>query len=160
MPRAIPQGVNWKYDAATHTSTPGDLTALERTATALRDDIRKMPATMPERATAEARLRALDTAIADARKSAAASPVRSVRIVHRHHFSSKLQRMSVIARVEMAAAAGTSSSGSGVGMWSGTYCLVKGSPEALQPLLAPGSTPSWFSGESWMHTSVTVGTPL
>ena len=66
--------------------------------------------------------------------------MRSVRILGRHHFASALQRMSTVADVEGA-------NGGGVAR----HCLVKGSPEALKPLLAcvrvvRGIVP-WFGRE-------------
>ena len=62
----------------------------------------------------------------------------SVRIVHRHHFSSALGRMSVIAQVKGLQEGSHSEAG---------MCLVKGSPEAIGPLLATsgeGAKPAWF----------------
>jgi len=52
-----------------------------------------------------------------------------IEIVHRHHFSAKLQRMSVIAKIR-------------IGKKVAHYSLVKGSPEALQPLLL--DCPNYF----------------
>ena len=92
-----------------------------------------------ERAAAEKRLKALDNTIAAHKRLASACPIRSTRILHRYHFSSKLQRMSVVCTVD--AIAGSS-------MRSGKYCLVKGSPEALRVLFAPGACPPWFAGET------------
>ena len=63
-----------------------------------------------------------------ARKAAALCKGLSVRIHHRHHFSSSLGRMSVIAH-----ARGHPS------MPDSVMCLVKGSPEAVGPLLAKGA---------------------
>lgn len=57
---------------------------------------------------------------------------RRVRIVSRYHFSSALQRMSVIAEV-------TTLEGR-----SRCAALVKGSPEAIKSLLAKGSAPAWY----------------
>eukprot|EP00501_MAST-03F_sp_TOSAG23-6_P000377 GSMAST32.ASY1.ANO1.386.1 assembled CDS len=68
------------------------------------------------------------------------SAVSSSKILHRYHFSSKLQRMSVVCKVE----------GRQNGLSSGKYCLVKGSPEALRSLLAEGAAPSWYD-ESYRH---------
>ena len=54
----------------------------------------------------------------------------SARILHRHHFASKLQRMSVLASVAVSSGSSTP---------SGLYVLVKGSPEALFDLLSKSS---------------------
>eukprot|EP00051_Salpingoeca_urceolata_P028599 m.487572 g.487572 ORF g.487572 m.487572 type:complete len:1322 (-) comp25148_c0_seq1:70-4035(-) len=61
----------------------------------------------------------------------AAGPTAS--IIHRHHFTSKLQRMSVIARVQETAR----SQGE---LW----VLAKGSAEVIGSLLVPSSKPAWY----------------
>ncbi|KAJ8599753.1 hypothetical protein CTAYLR_003391 [Chrysophaeum taylorii] len=61
------------------------------------------------------------------------SAYRRVRIVSRYHFSSALQRMSVVAEVTT------------VESRSSKYAaLVKGSPEAIKSLLAEGTAPAWY----------------
>ncbi|EGB05969.1 hypothetical protein AURANDRAFT_38218 [Aureococcus anophagefferens] len=60
------------------------------------------------------------------------APPRKVTIRSRFHFSSALQRMSVVADVADDNGAVTTST------------LVKGSPEAVAALLAPGAKPAWF----------------
>ncbi|KAH8073943.1 calcium-transporting ATPase [Aureococcus anophagefferens] len=60
------------------------------------------------------------------------APPRRVTIRSRFHFSSALQRMSVVADVADDNGAVTTST------------LVKGSPEAVAALLAPGAKPAWF----------------
>ncbi|KNC52742.1 P-type ATPase superfamily [Thecamonas trahens ATCC 50062] len=65
--------------------------------------------------------------------SSSSSP--TVRILHRHHFASKLQRMSVLAAVKQSPTASAE-------LWA----LVKGSPEAVAKLLAPTSgLSSWYN---------------
>uniref|UniRef100_A0AAV1TWU3 P-type ATPase A domain-containing protein n=1 Tax=Peronospora matthiolae TaxID=2874970 RepID=A0AAV1TWU3_9STRA len=56
----------------------------------------------------------------------------SVQIMHRNHFASKLQRMSVVARVNLG--------DKGVQVRS----LVKGSPEAVATLMRPDCIPDWY----------------
>lgn len=55
-----------------------------------------------------------------------------VTVLHRYAFSSKLQRMSVVARVK--------ADGRSEEVW----VLTKGSPEAVQALLGPGETPGGY----------------
>jgi magnesium-transporting ATPase (P-type) len=74
---------------------------------------------------------ALDAAASAAKESAQRSLVNSVRVLQRHHFSSTLQRMSVVVTCQ------------GREPFSGLYCLVKGSPEALLPLMNPAQLPTW-----------------
>ena len=58
-----------------------------------------------------------------------------ISIVKRHHFSSKLQRMSVVAELSMDGGAPLTAS------------LVKGSPEMIRTLLKAGSVPAWYDEE-------------
>jgi manganese-transporting P-type ATPase len=76
---------------------------------------------------------ALDAAAATAKDSAQRSLVNTVRVLQRHHFSSALQRMSVVVSCQ------------GREPYSGLYCLVKGSPEALLPLMDPSKLPKWWA---------------
>lgn len=65
-------------------------------------------------------------------------PAGCLHIVARHHFSSKLQRMSVVVRAGLPAS-GTAVSGQGAPK---ALVLVKGSPEAIAKLLAPAAAAS------------------
>lgn len=58
----------------------------------------------------------------------------AVEILHRYHFTSKLQRMSVIAKVK------------GVNNKQHLRCLVKGSPESIRKILSTtrSSCPDWY----------------
>ena len=56
-----------------------------------------------------------------------------VRILHRYHFKSKLQRMSVLASVQEGSHKPT------------LQVLTKGSPEAIGKLLVDGNKPSWYT---------------
>ena len=62
------------------------------------------------------------------------SAVESVRIHQRHHFASKLQRMSVVCNVFAPRSPHL----------HGQCCLVKGSPEAVGALLRANSRPQWY----------------
>ena len=118
--------------SASATARPGAFRALEsalRTVRAKADEWDAMPAAQRPvptqaggdtyRATADAfraRIGELEAALAGARRKAQASPFRGgARIVQRHHFSSALQRMSVVACVN------ESGAGSGDGQW---YCCI------------------------------------
>ena len=63
------------------------------------------------------------------------SAIESVRIQERHHFASKLQRMSVVCNVVAPGRADL----------HGQCCLVKGSPEAIGALLHTNSRPVWYN---------------
>jgi len=69
----------------------------------------------------------------EAENRARRSSVRCVKILHRFHFQSKLQRMSVLADVTVSGGA------------TRRAALVKGSPEALFPLLEKEAAPEWFT---------------
>eukprot|EP00667_Euglena_gracilis_P000330 EG_transcript_331 len=126
------RGVEWRYDAATQTAQPGNWETKERASAALEEQVKVMapgPARDQAQQQLETTLQALEAAKAKAHKC----PL-TVRIVHRFHFSSQLQRMSVVCEV-------ADPSGAVPG---GRRALVKGSPEALRTLLVPDSAPPWF----------------
>jgi magnesium-transporting ATPase (P-type) len=79
--------------------------------------VQKSPEQMEE---VRKKLAVLTKRFADVTAANGACAVKSVHIVHRHRFSSKLQRMSVVCDV----------AGQNGGM-TGGCCLVKGSPEAI-----------------------------
>eukprot|EP01127_Copromyxa_protea_P019679 TRINITY_DN6440_c0_g1_i1.p1 TRINITY_DN6440_c0_g1~~TRINITY_DN6440_c0_g1_i1.p1 ORF type:complete len:1356 (+),score=374.54 TRINITY_DN6440_c0_g1_i1:25-4092(+) len=56
-----------------------------------------------------------------------------IQTMHHFHFASKLQRMSVVAKVN-----------DGISTKPRLMSLVKGSPEIIETLLIPGSKPSWY----------------
>jgi len=151
-------GVGWAYDAAKETAVPGDLRVISKAVVTLKAQLAEgqrrisaagqpsaaaaagqtqpTPAGAPSHeAVAEMKknLATLEGKAAEVAAANAKSTVKSVHIVHRHHFSSKLQRMSVVCDV-----AGQN------GGPSGACCLVKGSPEAVGALLAPGAKPEWY----------------
>ena len=81
----------------------------------------------------------LKTNVEDARRKAGLQHYQTIEVAHRYHFSSALQRMSVIARCsENKPLTG--------GTKGGDYkALVKGSPEAVGSLLADGAKPVWYT---------------
>jgi len=150
------EGVEWSYDHATQTATPGQWRTLDKTIALIREkldqDSKKAaqaaqaahqgatgplmapPQSMPPaaRERLEKDLATAEERLATAKRAAASAPMASVRIVARHHFSSALGRMSTVAEVTPR------------GGQPETRCLVKGSPEAVLPLIAPSSCPAWF----------------
>ncbi|CAE7413510.1 PDR2 [Symbiodinium pilosum] len=67
--------------------------------------------------------------------------IKRARILQRFHFASQLQRMAVIAEVAVSDNAILNLNMEGQ---AGNYVLVKGSPEALKPLLAANAAPRWY----------------
>ena len=145
-------GIAWRYDHATQTARPGDTAATERAIVALQLKLEPPPppADAPtgltgqplppppplgaqERERTAAELAEAKARLAAAQAKAAACGAASVRILHRHHFSSELQRMSAVVEV--------TPKGGGA---AECRCLVKGSPEAVLLLLAPGAAPEWY----------------
>lgn len=103
-------GVQWRYDPKRQTAYPGDTTLLDKQLTSLRAKLYPpapadgAPPAAPL-ATGEANklkdeIVELEKKIGAIKSAGASCEVKSVRIVHRHHFSSALQRMSTIAIVE------------------------------------------------------------
>ena len=87
----------------------------------------------PGKEKGEKKLKDLEASIKAQKNRADSSPISTVRILHRHHFSSELQRMSVVVDVKRKHGASASPA-----ITEGKYCLVKGSPEAVETLLAKG----------------------
>eukprot|EP00041_Stephanoeca_diplocostata_P039356 m.1618071 g.1618071 ORF g.1618071 m.1618071 type:complete len:1536 (+) comp25376_c1_seq1:138-4745(+) len=131
-------GVQWTYDAATQTGKPGNW--------AKRSEAKdKAAASIASASNAEAKARleqrveSLTKSIAESQRHVEALPVASVKILGRHHFSSKLQRMSTVGMVT-----GKSTSMGGGAKGSRPCVFVKGSPEAIKTLLVPGAVPAWY----------------
>ena len=144
------KGIGWQYDPNENTARPGAWAELLEKATTCKEEAEKLgeqkyaAPTAAEAKRLEARheeklkiAAAAEAAAAEDRSRAEAIPVSSVHILHRFHFASRLQRMSVIIDVE--AKEGTEEAAP-----RGKYALVKGSPEALGALLAEGSAPPWY----------------
>ncbi|CAE8582444.1 unnamed protein product [Polarella glacialis] len=112
------EAIGWAYDAEVEVAKP-----VESSTLALTDGESK------------------DSKGSKASSKAGKHPVKAVQIVQRFHFASALQRMAVV--VEVSAEKGD---GPVPGLISGPgrYSLVKGSPEALRPLLVKDSAPPWF----------------
>ncbi|KAL1529584.1 hypothetical protein AB1Y20_000527 [Prymnesium parvum] len=135
-------GVKWRYDHSSQTAFPGDTTDLSKRVHALKMKLEPpplaegVPAPAPPSATDAEKMKkeieATQKTIKEITTAAERSDVKSVRILHRHHFSSALQRMSTLASV-------TNRSGG-----QEIRCLVKGSPEAVGRLLSEGGKPAWY----------------
>jgi len=146
------KGVQWGFDAKTQEAAPGDLQTLHQASLALKNkidqqlrDIDEMSAKQP--APSKVVLEALQKGLAGLREQqskledtikestavAGKSPIQAIQIVERYHFSSKLQRMSVLCKIRKKGSTSFNSK---------ARCLVKGSPEALQPLIK--NVPTWY----------------
>lgn len=79
--------------------------------------------------------------LAAAQRKASNALYQRVQVLQRHHFSSKLQRMSVITICNNEQDKGLASKTSS--QTNELYCLVKGSPEAIKSLLVADHIPSW-----------------
>lgn len=124
-------GAGWHYDASNQSAAPENPSQKEKAVNELK--IRLSATDAAEKQVLEKRLVALEKSLAQTISVASRSEVKSVKILQRHHFSSALQRMSVVCDV------------TGVnGGKSGLCCLVKGSPEAIKGLLRNGTAPQWY----------------
>lgn len=143
------KGVQWSYNPKTSQSKPGDLDTINSAIEKLKEEINELQnkqrqpnlpkaeldviqKSLPEKSE---QLKKLVKAVDDAKKRAESSPLQAIEILHRFHFSSKLQRMSVICKLKKKGSSSFSPN---------MVCLVKGSPEAIGSLLAPGNEPSWY----------------
>jgi magnesium-transporting ATPase (P-type) len=125
------RGVDWRYEAKTQTAKPGNWEGKETQIEQLKSTRQKMESGSVQKAEADAKVAELTQMIHNDKERAGRSPIQAVVIKHRYHFSSQLQRMSVIAAVSKGGA-------------TSNHCLVKGSPEALGKLLAKGASPSYY----------------
>ena len=102
------KGIGWQYDPNENTARPGARAELFEKATSCKEEAEKLAAqkdAVPTAAEAkrfearhEEKLKIV--AVAEERSRAEAIPVSSVHILHRFHFASRLERMSVIVDVE------------------------------------------------------------
>eukprot|EP00928_Gymnodinium_smaydae_P020651 TRINITY_DN17989_c0_g1_i1.p1 TRINITY_DN17989_c0_g1~~TRINITY_DN17989_c0_g1_i1.p1 ORF type:complete len:1587 (+),score=333.95 TRINITY_DN17989_c0_g1_i1:53-4813(+) len=127
------KGIEWRYESKSNSSLPGDWVTTEKAIENLQTTIKNFTAEEKDKKeAAEKQLVDARHRVTAAKAKASVSPLKSVKIKHRHHFSSKLQRMSVVAHVERDASP------------KGLVCLVKGSPEAIKELMLPGAAPDWY----------------
>ena len=124
-------GVQWSYDVKSQTASPGNWKKRQEVVEKQQADLATVPAANKKLATDK--LKKLEDSIATSMQVADRTPIKSVKILNRHHFSSKLQRMSVVCT-----AVGKN------GGPSGQICLVKGSPEMIKTLLKQDEVPSWY----------------
>jgi len=75
----------------------------------------------------------LEQKLKESTADAARSKFKSIKILERFHFSSKLQRMSVLCQAKLKS-----------GDASELFALVKGSPEAISKLLRKDAQPKWY----------------
>ena len=135
------KGVGWKYDAVKEVCSPGDWEAEQKAADNAKKELETLKDNQGARIPIEERLKVLENKIQLSQQKAKDSPVRQTRIIRRHHFASKLQRMSVVAQIN----------GKSDFVAGSHACLVKGSAEALLPLMKPESLPPWYEG---MHMTM------
>ena len=121
-----------RYDHKTETARPGNWDAKEKKLATLTTEKAKLVPESVQMAEANAKIQELKTLVEEDKARAESCTVQSVKIKNRFHFASLLQRMSVIADVE-------SKTGE-----TCQHCLVKGSPEAILKLIAPGSVPAYY----------------
>lgn len=136
---AAMQGIEWHWDAGTSTATPdGAVRKAVKTLTALQERaVRHQQMTQDLRGPNHGKeLQGLQKAIQlqeekvrHEKSKPNNAKYEALVVEQRHHFSSKLQRMSVVCRAK-------------TGEW---FCLVKGSPEALKQLMTSSAIPSWYT---------------
>ena len=96
------KAAHWRYDPKENTARPGDWGEMEKNANELKDDIESMKKdgkTKPEDiAKASKRYQELLQLVVDEKKKYGSINM-DVKIITRHHFASKLQRMSTVCQV-------------------------------------------------------------
>lgn len=157
------RSVGWSFDASAALSKPCEAEAkkghVEEAKRELQQLISSQEAgkvyTTPdgaakERAEKEQVVKAAEEALRAAEARDAAHPIEAVRILQRYRFASKLQRSCTVVHVSMRknhkqGSGDTATAVHGLNaLKCGRYALVKGSPEALEPLMASGARPAWY----------------
>ncbi len=146
------KGVEWGWNAATSTAYPGaTIPLLSKALDILKkelQDLTKPPSSdappaimMPQNSSHLAskqeakrkQIEAVEKNILLSENRLKNAMYKEVQVLHRHHFSSQLQRMSVVCKCRNN---GTNN--------DDYYGLVKGSPEAILRLLKPSAVPTWY----------------
>ena len=133
---AAMKGVQWRFDPKSQCARPGDFSVLEAAIHAVDAQIATLPANAGKPLDAlRERKATLAASLKKARDEAQKCAVQEIRILHRFHFASKLQRMCVVCKVRRR----------GSNSFEETpTCLVKGSPEAVGALLVDSERPEWY----------------
>lgn len=149
------KGVEWSWDAKSSTATPGGSISTQTSAlNLLKNKLKEVnevptPQHSQHQQQHKAVVDSITSQIVECEKRISESKIKmskafcsSVRVLQRHHFSSSLQRMSVVCKCITTS---TSSSGS-KSSTTENYCLVKGSPEAIYGLLENDGDmcPTWY----------------
>jgi cation-transporting ATPase 13A1 len=151
------KAIDWHWEGPTSTASPdGAVRRYQYGLTIAATHKRKLLSTPQDQRTPnygkeienlDKEIKNFETKIDQSKRKASAALYSNVQVLQRHHFSSALQRMSVVVKcnnrgtglVGTMQNTGSSSSGD---HW---YCLVKGSPEALKKLILPDHLPSWYT---------------
>jgi cation-transporting ATPase 13A1 len=137
---AAMKGVEWRWEATTSTAKPGIWHIQERAISFLKKKIIELNSVAVvsrklDHATSlieiEKQIKELNEKIFLAKEKSSYAMFNAVQVITRHHFSSKLQRMSVVCKCDS----------NGEAEW---YCLVKGSPEIIKSLLVKNDAPEWY----------------
>jgi len=127
------RGIGWRWEDKHQIAHKGNWERQQQRLKALKTEYQTMEKDEKTPVAAKEEMKkkmsTLDNEVRSIKKMSMKSQV-GVKILHRYHFASKLQRMSTICNV------------SGLGQKSGNIALVKGSPEMIGKLLA--FKPSWY----------------
>lgn len=124
-------GVQWSYEPLTQMAHPGNWAKRQARLEFQRTSLANC-ADASMKSKIEEQMSKLEASITASKLVSDKCNVKQVQIITRHHFASKLQRMSTVVRI-----AGVN------GGKSGVCCLVKGSPEVIKSLLRKDAVPNW-----------------
>lgn len=130
---AAVKGVQWTYYPEKQTAQPGiDSKVINILKGTVMRTLEELKEQKKDISVQEKQLKEIDEMQKTADELKQNSTITDIKILLRQHFSSQLQRMSVVSKV-------TYKSGS-----ASTVCLVKGSPEAIKSLLKKSSIPERY----------------
>mmetsp|Transcript_7558 Transcript_7558/g.19198 ORF Transcript_7558/g.19198 Transcript_7558/m.19198 type:complete len:1480 (-) Transcript_7558:51-4490(-) len=138
------EGVGWRYDADSEIAKPVTLEASSSGSNGTAVEDGQDGKEGPTDDSAEGKAGDTDQT---REHSLSTPPIESVHVLHRFHFASHLQRMAVVVDVTLQPDLPTGKALD----HPGRYSLVKGSPEALRPLLSKSGAPPWYDRA---HTSL------
>jgi cation-transporting ATPase 13A1 len=158
------QAIEWHWDGNTSTASPDG--AIRKASIGLQiahnqkrrllslPTDQRTPSYQKDLESVEKEIHTFERKVEESKRKASQALYNVVQVLQRHHFSSALQRMSVVVRCNnrgdssssssssSTSASRQSSSSSSGDSW---YCLVKGSPEALRKLILSDHLPSWYT---------------
>eukprot|EP01036_Dinobryon_divergens_P026985 gene26985-35690_t len=149
------RGIDWSWDGRRSAATPdgafkrqqlAKAIAMQHLAALSRQPVQERLQTYDRDVSSLQRdIEQLSVKIQVSKKKATGNIYTEIQVLQRHHFSSALQRMSVVCKCHSRNRLGDYGASTDSDNVEDYYCLVKGSPEVIGSLLIAEDTPTWYS---------------